>query len=200
MSLVLRSSPSSPFVRKVNVVAAVLGIADQIKLEVAVTKNLEPSLLAQNPLGKIPALILEDGRVLFDSRVIVEYLNVLVSGRLIPEGLDEKFDALTLAALADGMMEAALLVVYEGRYRSDQEGYKPWLDMQREKVRRGLVELEAKPPSPSLVTVGTIGLAIALEYIDFRGQFLWRDDFPNLLRWLGEFSDAVPVFKETTPT
>jgi glutathione S-transferase len=199
MPLTLRSSPSSPFVRKVNVAVAVLGISDQMALEVAVTKNLEPSLLSQNPLGKIPALVLEDGRVLYDSRVIMDYLNTVAGGSIIPEDTDEKFNALTLAALADGIMEAALLVVYEGRYRPDQEPYAPWLDMQREKIRRGLVSLETNLPALATVTVGTIGLACALEYIDFRGQFNWRDDFPNLLGWLGKFSVAVPEFKDTTP-
>ncbi|MBT3904091.1 MAG: glutathione S-transferase [Rhodospirillaceae bacterium] len=199
MPFTLRSSPSSPFVRKVNVAAAVLGISDQITLEVAVTKNLEPSLLSQNPLGKIPALVLEDGRVLYDSRVIMDYLNTVAGGSIIPEDTDEKFNALTLAALADGIMEAALLVVYEGRYRPDQKPYAPWLDMQREKIRRGLTSLETALPSVDPVTVGTIGLGCALEYIDFRGQFDWRDDYPNLLGWLGEFSAAVPVFKDSSP-
>ena len=199
MSLTLRSSPSSPFVRKVRATADILGISEQIVIENAVTKDLEPSLLAQNPLGKIPALILKDGRVLYDSRVIVEYLDTIGDGSLIPTETNQKFSALTLAALCDGIMDAALMIVYESRYRPDVEPYKPWMTYQLDKIRRGLAMVGAVPPPVVPVTVGTLGMACMLEYLEFRSIFDWRERRPNLAEWLEEFNAEVPEFKKSSP-
>lgn len=199
MSLVLRSSPSSPFARKVRAAADILGLSDKVIIENAVTKNLEPSLLAQNPLGKIPALVLEDGRVLYDSRVIVDYLDTIGNGNLIPADIDGKFSSLTLAALCDGIMEAGLLIIYEGRYRPDVEPYEPWTTLQLDKIRRGLAMIGAVPPPVKPVSVGTLGVACMLEYLEFRSIFDWRERRPNLVKWLEEFNAAVPGFKNSAP-
>jgi glutathione S-transferase len=112
--LVLRSSPASPFGRKVKLSASILGLSDRIQIVDADTLNPEDSIRQQNPLGKIPALLLENGDVLYDSRVIVDYLDHLAGGAgIIPNG-PERFTALRDQALADGIMDAALLQVYEG--------------------------------------------------------------------------------------
>jgi glutathione S-transferase len=105
----LRSSSASPFVRKIRIGAAVLGLADRIEIVPADTSDHNDNLRTQNPLGKIPTLMLEDGRALYDSAVILEYFDSLAGGdKLIPSG-DARFHVLTRAALADGIAEAAIL-------------------------------------------------------------------------------------------
>ncbi len=200
MAMTLRTVGPSPFGRKVRLAAAVLGMSDEITIEVAETMNAEDSIRRQNPLGKIPALVLGDGRVLYDSRVIIEYLDTIAGGaRLIPAEIDARFEALTSAALADGILDAGILIVYEGRYRPDMDPYGPWLDHQRGKIERGLQALEASPPAIDPVTVGAIGAACALGYLDFRGQFDWRAGNPGLIGWLDTFAAAVPAFDQTRP-
>jgi glutathione S-transferase len=111
--LTLRSSPSSPFVRKIRIAANVLGLDRDIAIEPADTMNPSDSVRQQNPLGKIPALLLEDGTVLFDSRVILEYLDHRAGGgRILPNDADARFSALRLQALADGVMDASVLLIY----------------------------------------------------------------------------------------
>ncbi len=200
MGLTLRTYGRSPFGRKVRLAAAVLGLCDEITIEAADTLNLEDSIRRQNPLGKIPALVLDDGRVLYDSRVIIEYLDTIAGGaRLIPAEIDARFQALTTAALADGVLDAAILIVYEGRYRPDMDPYRPWLDHQRGKIERGLVALDAAPPPIEPVTVGAIGAACVLGYLDFRKQVDWRARNPGLIGWLDGFAAAVPAFDQTRP-
>lgn len=200
MAMTLRSVGPSPFGRKVRLAAAVLGMADDITIEAADTMDAGDSIRRENPLGKVPALILDDGRVFYDSRVIVEYLDTLAGGaRLIPGETDARFAALTSAALADGILDAAILIVYEGRYRPGMDPYGPWLDHQRGKIERGLAALEAAPPPTDPVTVGAIGLACALGYLDFRGQVDWRAGNPGLIGWLDAFAAAVPAFDHTRP-
>ena len=122
---ILRSASASPFVRKVRIAAAICGLDDRIKIEVADTTDPTDSLRRQNPLGKIPALILEDGTVLYDSAVIVDFLDAEAGGGvIIPKG-SERFRVLTMQALADGMKEAAVLKVYEGRFRAPETAQCP---------------------------------------------------------------------------
>ena len=200
MTLTLRSSGASPFVRKVRLAAAILGLTDEIVMEHADTLDASDSIRQQNPLGKIPALILEDGRILYDSRVILEFLDHRAGGGgIIPTATDERFEALRIAALADGILESAILIVYEGRYRPGQEPYEPWLEHQRNKIRGALANLQSSPPSIEPVTVGAIGAACALGYLDFRNQVDWRPDYAGLIAWLDQFANAVPAYEETKP-
>ncbi len=198
MSMKLRSAGPSPFGRKVRIAAAALGLAGDITVENTDTMDEDDSIRRQNPLGKIPALILDDGRVLYDSRVIVEYLDAITGGgRLLPADLDARMEALRLAALADGVMDAAILISYESRYRPDQDPYEPWVAHQRGKIERGLAALEAEPPAIDPLTVAPISLACALGYLDFRKQVDWRQGNPGLIQWLDDFAAAVPAFNET---
>ncbi|WP_186387247.1 MULTISPECIES: glutathione S-transferase family protein [unclassified Stappia] len=199
--LVLRSSPPSPFGRKVKIAAAVLGLKDRITVEMTDTLDPQDSIRGQNPLGKIPALVREDGKVLFDSRVILDYLDHLAGGgRIIPTG-EARFDVLCLAALADGLMDAALLQVYEARFRPEERRHADWLAYQGEKVTRALAVLEANPPAAlaagATPDVGQIGVACALGYLDLRFGGAWRADHPKLVAWLDAFEAAVPAFAET---
>src|SRR4051794_6863882 len=147
--MILRSSPASPFGRKVKIAAKVLGLWDRIEVVTADTMDPAEPLRSQNPLGKIPALIPEDGEALFDSRVIVEYLDHLAPGVLFPAG-DDRFRILRLQALADGLLDAALLQVYEGRFRAADRHEPRWVQHQSEKVDRALAVLEAAPPPLSV--------------------------------------------------
>ena len=125
-----------------------LGLTGEIKLEKADPNDEADSLRVQNPLGKIPALVLEDGSTLFNSRVIVEYLDHRAGGgKIIPYETKARFAALRLQALADGMTDAQILLVYEGRFRPTEHHVKKWTDYQADKIRRGFAALEAEPPS-----------------------------------------------------
>jgi glutathione S-transferase len=200
MGYTLRLAGPSPFARKVRIAASVLGLDGDITLEPSDTMDAGDSIRAQNPLGKIPALILEDGRVLYDSRVIVEYLDIVTGGgKLIPSDTDARLTALCNQALADGMTDAAILMVYEVRFRPDQTPYEPWIAHQRGKIERGLAALEAAPPSIEVPDVGTIAAACLLGYLDFRNQVDWRSRNPGLIPWLEDFAAATPSYHETRP-
>lgn len=195
--MILRSSPASPFGRKVKITAALLGLDKSIRSVDADTMSAEDSIRRENPLGKIPTLILDDGTTLYDSRVIVEYLDHLAGGsRLIPADAGLRFRALTLQALADGLAEAALLQVYEGRWRAADRHEERWVSHQAGKVSRALLALEAAPPSGP-VDIGQIALACALGYLDLRFAGTWRAEHPNLVAWLDGFAAAVPAFGAT---
>lgn len=199
--LVLRSSPASPFGRKVKLAAEVLGLKSRLIVEDTKTTDPDDAIRQQNPLGKIPALILEDGTVLYDSRVIVEYLDHLAGGGgIIPIG-EARFPVLCMQSLADGIMDAALLEVYESRFRPKECRFKDWTDYQAAKVTRALTALEDAPPpplsQPSDADAGNIALACALGYLDLRFGGLWRDSYPKLVAWLESFEAAVAGYATT---
>lgn len=196
--LVLRSSPASPFGRKVRMAASVLGLMDRIEIVPADTSDPAESLRRQNPLGKIPTLILEDGTSLFDSRVILEYLDHIAGGGLIIPAGDERFAQLRLQALADGLADAALLQVYEVRFRPEEGRNASWVANQAGKVERALAALEAAPPAfDGKPRIGEIALAAALGYLDLRFAGAWRAAHPRLVAWLEDFATRVPAFEET---
>lgn len=197
--MILLSAPASPFGRKVKIAAALLGLSEKIKIEVTDTSKAEGPLRTQNPLGKIPTLILDDGMALFDSRVIVDYLDHLAGGgKIVPHEPDTHFAALRMQALCDGILDAALLQVYEKRYRPEQMWHQPWLDYQAEKIARAFEVLEKNPPRiDPLPDVGQIALACALGYQDLRFEGRWRENYPALVQWLDRFAAQVPAFEAT---
>lgn len=196
--LILRSSPASPFGRKVRIAAAILGLSERIEVVAADAVNPNDSLRRQNPLGKIPTLILEDGEAIFDSRVILEYLEWLAgAGALFPSDPAARFKALRLQALADGIMDAAILQVYEARFREPAMRSAKWVDHQAGKAARALAALEARPPEASARDAGAIALACALGYLDLRFEGLWRSGHCRLAAWLEVFSAGVPAFEAT---
>jgi glutathione S-transferase len=199
--MILRSSPPSPFGRKVKIAAHCLELSDRITIEIADTTNPDDTLRSQNPLGKIPALVLEDGTVLYDSPVILEYLDMLAGGdRIIPAG-PLRFPVLTRHALADGVMEAALLQVYEARWRPEEGRSKVWCDHQAAKVARGLDAFEAEAGRfEGEPDIAEIGLACMLGYLDLRFAGAWRGGHPRLVAWLGGFEAAVPSYAATRVT
>jgi glutathione S-transferase len=196
--LVLRSSPPSPFGRKVKIATALLGLSDRITVEKADTTDPTDPLRTQNPLGKIPTLILENGETLYDSRVIVEYLDALAGGgRLIPAGWS-RFEALRQQALADGVMDAAILQSYEARWRPEERREPRWLEHQQGKIERTLATAEATLSAPPRTFhIGHVALACALGYLDLRFEGRWRQKRPKLVSWLDDFAGRVPAFAAT---
>jgi len=197
--MILRSSPASPFGRKVRIAASLLGLADKIDVRETDLNDPADSIRVQNPLGKIPALILDDGNVYYDSRVIVEYLDHLAGGgRIIPREPGARFATLRLQALCDGILDASILIVYENRFRPAEIRSQAWLDRQDGKVARGLAALEASPPQLDPVPdIGQIALACVLGYRDLRFEGTWRQDRPRLLAWHDKFAALVPAFAQT---
>ena len=198
----LRSSPSSPFGRKVKMATFILGFDDKVTPILTDTLDPNDSICEVNPLGKIPAL--EDGGTTFyDSRVIMEYLDAKAGGgKIIPAHGPERYETLTRAALMDGILDAAILVIYERRMRPEDKYVESVVERQRGKIIRGLEVIAAKNPSYSngaMPDIGEIGLACVLDYLDFRKQVNWRDHAPNLVSWLADFAAAVPGYEDSMP-
>jgi glutathione S-transferase len=197
--MILRSGPASPFARKVRIAASVLGLSSQIELRKVDLEDPADSLREQNPLGKIPVLVAEDGNAYYDSPVIVEYLDhVAGGGKIIPNDAPARFAALRLQALADGILDACLLLVYEGRFRPADMKVQSWVDRQSDKIARGMKSLEAAPPAiTAMPDVGQITVACVLGYLDLRFAGAWRKDYPKLVEWHDAFAAKFPVFEET---
>ncbi len=198
--LTLRAVPGSPFARKTVLAAHLLGLADRINIVAADTSDPNDDLRRQNPLGKMPTLILEDGTAFYDSRVILACLDEMAGGgKILPQG-KARLEVLRREALADGIMDAAILQVYEARWRPEDRREQKWLDHQAGKVKRGLDALEADPPPPhDMIDAGDISLACALGYLDFRFGGSWRKSYPKLVAWLARFEKALPAFDKTRP-
>ena len=196
----LYASPLSPYVRKVRVVAAVKGLTSQIEMVPADTNVGDPILNKLNPLAKIPCLVADD-QVIYDSHIICEYLDSLGTGPvLFPRSGPERWKALTLGALADGMLDAALLLVYEKRFRPEDKHVVAWTDRQWAKLHGALAHLETAPPVwGAHPDYGHITLACALGYLDFRHEGKWRVGHPKLVAWLDRFAATVPAIAATAP-
>ncbi|NQW09813.1 MAG: glutathione S-transferase [Alphaproteobacteria bacterium] len=194
---------ASPFVRKVLAQAHETGIVDQIDLETVATSpvQVDPGVAAVNPVKKIPALATNDGMTLFDSPVICEYLDSQHSGaKMFPAVGPARWEALRLQALGDGLMDAAILGIYEGRIRPEDKRYQPWVDAQMAKVDGALDDLESKAGTlGDRVDIGTITVGCALGYLDFRyADKDWRAGRPALAAWYARFS-ARPSMQATAP-
>ncbi len=200
--MILRSSPSSPFGRKARIAVSLLGFDGEVKIEPADTTDVNDSVRRQNPLGKIPVLIAEDGTAYYDSRVILDYLDDRAGGgKIVPREPKARLAALRLQALGDGILDASILTIYEARWRQADRREPKWLDHQAGKVTRALAALEAAPPAldGGLPNAGQITLACVLGYRDFRFAGDWRSDHPRLVAWLDSFAARVPAYAATKP-
>jgi glutathione S-transferase len=195
--MILRTSPASPFGRKVVIAASLLGLGDSIAVVNADTTDPGDSLRAQNPLGKIPTLVDDDGTAWYDSRVILEVIDARAGATVHGTG-EVRLKALKLQALADGLMDACLLQVYENRMRDPDKREPKWIEHQAGKVERTLALLESNPPGLSgAIDIGHIAVACALGYLDLRFAGTWRETHPRLVAWLDAFAARVPAFEET---
>lgn len=198
--MILRSAPASPFGRKVKVAAHILGLMKDIEVRVADTMDVGEPLRQQNPLGKIPTLILENGETLYNSRVIVEYLDDRAGGGIVVPKGPARWGVLRGQSLADGIMDAAILQIYENRFRDESRREARWVEHQTGKVTRGLAAFAADPPAISTKPdIAAIGLACTLGYLDFRFAGQWRTEHPALVGWFEAFSTALPGFADTAP-
>ena len=197
----LYHSPTSPYVRKVMVLIHESGLQDIERINATGTP-LDPGSIpvARNPLGKVPALDLDDGTTLYDSRVICRYLDTVAKAGLYPAP-PRLWDTLTLEATADGILDAALLMVYEGRLRPEALRYAPWVSAQWAKIDRALDAIEQRwmPHLSGTLDAGQIALGCALGYLDFRLDARnWRQDRPHLCAWDATFSQR-PSMQATRP-
>ena len=183
--LKLHWSPKSPYVRKVMICARELGVLDRLELVRSVAAMTKPNerLMQDNPLSKIPTLVLEDGLVLFDSAVICEYLNDLVAGPLFPQQGRDKWPALRWHAFGDGLLDALIL------WRNEREREVPLPVLMEAfdlKVKSSLARLdsEAQALADTPFCIGHVAVACALGYIDYRFEVLgWRKLAPRLSAW-----------------
>ena len=195
--MILRSASASPFARKVRIAAAVLDLSKRIEVVPADTSDPTDTVRVQNPLGKVPTLILADGQAIYDSSVILEYLDHLAGGgKIIPTG-PERFDVLTRAALADGVADAAVLKVYETRWREDGARSARWLDHQTGKIGRSLAALDAPAtrPRPDRRRLDRARLRARLSRSALRRRVAHRA--PEARAWLDAFAAHVPAFEAT---
>ena len=185
-------SPFSPYVRKCLVAAHELGLNDQVQL---LPSNAHPvqrdqQIIADNPLGKVPTFYTDDGQVLFDSRVICEYLNQRANGDLFPQTEPHKWQTLTLHALGDGMLDAALLARYEDVARPEAIQWAQWRAAQLDKIETSLHWLSQRMDlMDQRVDMGALAIGCALWYLDLRFASLgWRDRHPAMAGWYEQFS------------
>jgi len=191
-------SSTSPYVRKVMICAHELGLSDQIELLPAKASPVlrDQSIVAKNPLGKVPTLLTKEGHSLYDSRVICEYLNDIASGSLFPSNGSLKWEAITMQALGDGLLDAALLARYETFLRPKELCWNEWVSGQMEKIQSALTSFELTPLTDNF-HIGQITLACSLGYLDLRYDHLnWRDSHPKLKKWFEEISKRESVKKE----
>lgn len=194
----LMGSAGSPFVRKPRLVAAAKGLT----LDLVVTEGGQPKagpLRNANPLKKVPCLVLDDGTQLFDSHVICEYLDSLSdTPRVFAAPGPARWLALRNAALADGLMEAAILALYEKRYRPEEKWVQSWVDMQLGKTNSALAWLDGNLPAPG-VDYGVITVATAVAFVDNRIGKGWRDTNRNLSAWFDSTTATLPGWDATKP-
>ena len=190
-------STLSPYVRKIRVLALELGIAERIELVVAPVSPVElnATVAAHNPLAKVPALELDDGTALYDSRVISEYLLSLApSAAILPEG-GERWAILRRQALADGILDTALLARYEEALRPAPLRWADWQAGQEGKMLRGVVALEAEVDAlGAALRLDTIAVACMLGYLDLRfARLAWREQAPRLAAFEARFAQRASM-------
>ena len=196
----LFDSAASPYVRKINVLLHELGASSAVVREPVATTafNSSDALVAANPLGKIPALEIDDGRVLYDSRVISAYLNDHFGGAFYP---NDDWQTLHLEATADGIMDCTVSMAYEVRLRPEDEQSAQWIEAQWAKASRAIAALNTTfiDQLNGPLTMGHIAVGCALGYVDFRHDARgWRNRNAALADWFADFS-ARDSMQATAP-
>jgi glutathione S-transferase len=196
----LKFSGLSPYVRKVMVVAHEVGVADRLKLTPVKAREEPEKITPVNPLGKVPALITDSGQALYDSPVICEYLDAEFGARnLLPAGGERRWAILTMAALADGVLDAGILVRNE-RLRPAERQSSEWIEWQLRKVNAGLDALERDAGGFGTgLDLGLIGVGCALGYLPLRiDETKGLERWPRLKSWYAMISQR-PSFERTKP-
>ena len=202
----LRYSPTSPFVRKVLVLAIETGLESRIERVPTTVIPVQPNedLSHQNPLIKLPTLVTDDGQMLFDSRVICEYLDGLHNGsKLFPAAGTARWTALRQQALGDGILDAGVLNRYETAVRPNDKQWGEWSAGQMRKIRNGLTALNGMASEGALggpLTIGQIAIGCALGYLDFRyASEGWRERHPTLAKWYADFARRKSMLATIPP-
>lgn len=197
-TMTLHWSPRSPYVRKVMIAAHEMGLTDRIRTVRTIVGGTTPhaELMKINPLGKIPTLELADGTVIYDSPVIIEYLDTLHTGaKLCPSAWPDRLTALRRHALGQGMLDSALPLLAEG-FRPPERQSEPHKALWRAKLRASVeaLEHEAEALGASGFTIGHLAIGVALAYLDFRFADLgWREGHPKLAAWQETFNERPSV-------
>lgn len=191
-------SKTSPYSSKVRMAAVHAGIDCE---EVSVSTDQMPEVLvSNNPLGKIPVLIEDDGRAIFDSRAIMAHFNRLSGGKLYPRNNERRTEAEVLEALCDGITDSLIAIVYERRYRPEETLHQPWIDRHWQKVSRGLDHLEKNLPKLGRsLHGGHFALAALLAYLDLRFEGQWQKGRPKLKRWPAKFETRFERYQAMKP-
>lgn len=192
-------SPASPYVRKVMVIAHETGQSVETLASAASPIDRDQTIVAKNPTGKVPTALLDDGTALYDSRVICAWLDAQHSGaKMYPEGA-ARFDALRREALADGLLDAALLARYETVMRPAEKLWPEWLQGQMDKIDSSLDVMDADAAGYDQIDAGWIAVGCALAYLDFRfPDHDWRSGRGALAEFYKTIG-ARPSFKATAP-
>lgn len=190
---------ASPYSAKVRMGAVVAGV----KLEEITTNTAaEPAdLIAANPLGKIPSLLTDDGKSIFDSRAIMQFLDRNGNQKLYPRNAVKRTDAEVLEALCDGICDSLVAVIYERRYRPEEMNYQPWVDLQWSKVIRGLDYLETRIPRIGKVPNSAhLAIAAMTGYLNLRFNGKWERGRPKLNGYTKKFTKAYPDLAKLLPS
>ena len=194
-------SPTSPYVRKVVILAQEAGLDGRVERIESNAWNEADPLPNTNPLGKVPALVTDEGEALYDSVVICEYLDSLHDGtKFFPANGAARWRALRQHALANGILDAAILAMLENKRRPEELRWDAWSTRQTDKITRGLDKLENEAADLGAAPdIATITVGCALGYLDFRFPDLgWRGSRPALAAWYESFSQR-PSFQATVP-
>lgn len=193
----LLGSPASPFVAKIRIAAQYLGLVIE---DITVKPQENPAeLLQNNPLGKIPTLVADDGEIYFDSRVIMHYLDLISEQRLFSNDPYKRLKIEKLEAIADGLSDVLVAHIYERILRPAEIVHQPWLDRQWSKAERTLDYLENNLPALTPLNAGTISIVAALGFAELRFQGQWNANRPKLEAWRQQFLTHYPDLQSKMP-
>jgi glutathione S-transferase len=196
----LYSASASPYSRKARVLVIELGLSSRVEVQEQAPRDNSTGYFNVNPLARVPALLTDDGTVLYDSPVICEYLNTLANGSIIPAAGVQRWDALRRQALADGLLDTALPLRGE-LLRTKELQSADLVNRHRATIDRALDAMNREPAivQGNTFDIGTVAIACALAWLDFRfADWGWRATRPALAAWLARF-EARPSFQSTKP-
>ena len=191
-------SPASPYSAKVRMAARIAGVdAAGVLTD---TGAAPAELVDNNPLGKIPTLVTDEGRAVYDSRAIMQFLDRSGDKRLYPRNAVKRTEVEVLEALCDGICDCLLAIVYERRFRPAERIHQDWIDKQWAKATRGLDYLEANlPRTTKSLNGGQLALAAMLGYLALRFGGQWERGRPKLKRWSAKFATSFPELEAMRP-
>tara|TARA_R110002020_G_scaffold189446_11_gene388569 strand:- start:13564 stop:14160 length:597 start_codon:yes stop_codon:yes gene_type:complete len=191
-------SPASPYSSKVRMAAKYAGI--DVESVLTDTNAAPAELVDNNPLGKIPTLVTDEGQAIYDSRAIMQFLDRTGSKRLYPRNAVKRTEVEVLEALCDGICDCLLAIMYEHRFRPEEKVHQGWIDKQWTKATRGLDYLEANMPrSTKALNGGQLALATLIGYLALRFPGKWERGRPKLKRWSAKFASNFPELETMRP-